>query len=226
LIFIKQKKQKELKYEQIAEWLRKNGINAIFVHINIQSSYSNLLQELEKIKKYQIKEFDHNNFFRAVDIIEDKKRWVSENIDKEVFENRKIKEIAKENNSEQNEINFQDSIKYENIGVYDDLDIDLDLFQKYNNNYNNVDQIQESSRSFNEEELIMYLGNILETKNDIYKKYKDETLTKNQFDDAYLDILEKNKNYEKRQPKPTHHLLIPFADDLDNDDNEKKKNKI
>jgi len=118
---------------------------------------------------------------------------VSENIDKEVFENRKIKEIAKENNSEQNEINFQDSIKYENIGVYDDLDIDLDLFQKYNNNYNNVDQIQESSRSFNEEELIMYLGNILETKNDIYKKYKDETLTKNQFDDAYLDILEKKQ---------------------------------
>jgi len=31
---------------------------------------------------------------------------------------------------------------------------------------------------------------------------------------------------KKRQPKPTHHLLIPFADDLDNDDNEKKKNKI
>jgi len=71
----KSKIQKEEKYGNIAKWLTENNnINTIFIHINVQSSYANLLQEIEKIKNYQQSEFDNNTFFRAMSIIEDKKK--------------------------------------------------------------------------------------------------------------------------------------------------------
>jgi len=40
-------------------------------------------------------------------------------------------------------------------------------------------------------------------------------MSKDQFLDAYNKIENKNKTYKKRVPKPTHHLMIPFAEDLE-----------
>jgi len=41
-----------------------------------------------------LKEFDFNSFFRVIDIITDKKDWVNNNIDKEIFNELKIKEYS------------------------------------------------------------------------------------------------------------------------------------
>jgi len=67
---------------------------------------------------------------------------------------------------------------------------------------------------------------VLETDNPVYKKYKDEKLTSNQFDLAYKNILEKNEKCQKRKPKPTHHLLIPFAEDMEKIENNWENNNI
>jgi hypothetical protein len=212
----KTKIQKENKYQPIVDWLHKNDVKSTYIHINVHTNYSNLEVELEKIKHCQLKEFDTLTFFRTMSIIEDKKQWVNEYIDKEIFEQLKNKDKTK-NIPEDNtpEINFQDNIKYENIGLYSDLDVDLDLFKKYNDSYTNVEELIESNKEFDEKELVSYLTNILESKNEVYNKYKDETLTKNQFDEAHEQIIKLNNTFEVREPKPTHHLLIPFAEDIE-----------
>jgi hypothetical protein len=208
-------KQKEEKYKPISEWLTDNSIITQFIHLNIQSNYSNLLTEIEKIKNIMIKDFDQLCFFRAMSIIEDKKDWVNEKIDKEIFDELKTKEQVKQTDEDDYQgILFKENIRYENIGKYSDIDIDLKMFEEYNKNYTNVDEIIDCNNNFKESELITYLGNILETKNDIYKKYADESLTKTQFEEAHNTILKENLNYEMREPKPTHHLLIPFPDDI------------
>jgi len=58
----------------------------------------------------------------------------------------------------------------------------------------------------------------------LFKKYKDERLENNQFENAYKTILEENKKKKKRQPKPTHHLVIPLPDDVQDDVGEKTDN--
>jgi hypothetical protein len=224
----KSKIQKEEKYGNIAKWLTENNnINTIFIHINVQSSYANLLQEIEKIKNYQQSEFDNNTFFRAMSIIEDKKKWVNDNIDKEIFETLKNIENEKQDNQNKDANNdFKNHLKYENIGMYSDLDIDYDLFKDFNKKYTNVEEIVESNKNFDELKLVEYLKNILNDKeHEINKKYKDENLTDSQFDDAYSKIKIRNKEFKIRKPKPTHHLLIPFADDIIPQDIEMREQK-
>jgi len=200
------------------------NINTSFIHINVQTGNANLLTEIEKIKKYQVQEFDSLVFFRATSIIDDKKNWVHNYIDKQVFEELKSKEMQKVVSPEQIKENiYRDNLRFENIGMYNDLDIDFENFEKYNKGYTTVTQIEENKKEFVEEELVDYLKDILENKNDIYHKYKDEKLTENQFQDAYQDIVKDNEGLNQREPKPTHHLMIPFAIDIQ--PTEKKENK-
>jgi len=121
-----------------------------------------------------------------------KKKWVDEHIDKEIFEKLKILEYTKKQKKETNiETIFKDELKFENIGKYNDLDIDLKKFKNFNKEFEHIEEIENSYEKYNEEELIDYLKTVLETENPVYKKYKDEKLTSNQFDLAYKNILEK-----------------------------------
>jgi len=106
-------------------------------------------------------------------------------------------------------------LKYENIGKYSDLDIDENLFKEFNSGFKHIEKIEESNRDYKEDTLIDYLRDILDEKNDIYLKYKDEKLTSEQFELAYKEIAEKNENIKKRKPKPTHHLMIPMSEDIE-----------
>jgi len=211
---------KRKKYEPIADWFLKNYKDTKFIHINVNHEYTNLQEELEKIKKEKIviNEFDYNSFYRVVDIINDKKDWVNQNIDKEIFNLLKQKEyntpVVDDYSNLDARILFLNELKYENIGQYDDLDIDKNIFDEFNSKFKHLEEIKESEQNFKEKELIDYLKNILEQKNDIYSKYKDEKLTSNQFEMALKEIEEKNNNMSKRNPKPTHHLMIPFSCDI------------
>jgi len=75
-------------------------------------------------------------------------------------------------------------------------------------------KIENCNKDFVEENLVVYLKEILETNNDISIKYKDEKLTESQFVEAYQEIMARNETFDIREPKPTHHLLIPFAIDI------------
>jgi len=46
----------------------------IFIHLNVHNSYNNILEETEKLKQIINNDFDTNTFFRAMDIINDKKK--------------------------------------------------------------------------------------------------------------------------------------------------------
>jgi len=74
MTYTKQKIQKEKKDKPIVDWLNLQNLKTIYIHINVNSNYSNIEQELEKIRDCQIKEFDTVTFFRTMDIIEDKKK--------------------------------------------------------------------------------------------------------------------------------------------------------
>jgi len=125
---------KRKKYEPIADWFLKNYKDTKFIHINVNHEYTNLQEELEKIKKEKIviNEFDYNSFYRVVDIINDKKDWVNQNIDKEIFNLLKQKEyntpVVDDYSNLDARILFLNELKYENIGQYDDLDIDKKHF--------------------------------------------------------------------------------------------------
>jgi len=94
---------------------------------------------------------------------------------------------------------FLDELKYENIGKYSDLDIDENLFKEFNSGFKHIEKIEESNKDYKEDTLIDYLRDILDKKNDIYLKYKDEKLTSEQFELAYKEIAEKNENIKKKK---------------------------
>jgi len=68
-----------------------------------------------------------------------KKNWVHNYIDKQIFEELKTKELSKSTSTDQIKENvFRDNLRFENIGMYNDLDIDLPLFEKYNDKYTTI----------------------------------------------------------------------------------------
>jgi len=191
-----------------------------FIHVNVSSTYTNILEQIHKLEKIKIEEFNSAIFFRSVSIVEDKKDWVNENIDKEIFEKLKMEEYKKDF-KDKNEINketiFKDELKFESIGSYSDLDVEEDFFDEFNNKHSTILEIEKEYLKHNEEELILFLKNTLENKSDVYLKYKDEKLNIEQFQHAKETIQVKNEEIKKRTPKPTHHLMIPFSFDINPD---------
>jgi len=115
---------------------------------------------------------------------------------------------------------FLNELKHESIGQYNDLDIDEDVFKSHNDNFTIEKDIISSINPNTEEELVQFFGKILEDeKNFLFQKYKDERLNKEQFENAYNEIVHENERKKKRQPKPTHHLLIPLPEDIVEDNN-------
>jgi len=121
-------------------------------------------------------------------------------------------EYSKEKKEETNiETIFKDELKFENIGKYNDLDIDLKVFEDFNSKFEHIDEIENCYKEYNEKELVEYLKNVLETDNPVYKKYKDEKLTSNQFDLAYKNILEKNEKCQKKETKTNTPFINTFC---------------
>jgi len=115
-----------------------------------------LLQELNKINNIVITEFDTNSFYRALDVITSKKEWVNENIDKEIFEKLKDQEYNKLTSPSNIQSVFLNELRHEQIGQYNDLDIDGDLFLNHNQKYKIEKEILESINPDTEKELIEF----------------------------------------------------------------------
>jgi len=152
-------------------------------------------------------------------IIEDKKLWVHKHIDKEFFELNKNKYYRDETKTNK-ELGGKKEIllhqlKYENIGEYSDLNIDIKTYQNFNNQFNFMEKVEASYDPNTENNLVDFMQEVLENPGDpLYQKYQDESLTDKQFEDAKKEILNDNEKKPKRDPKPTNHLLIPLPCDL------------
>jgi len=87
----------------------------------------------------------------------------------------------------------------------------LKVFEDFNSKFEHIDEIESCYKEYNEKELVEYLKNVLETDNPVYKKYKDEKLTSNQFDLAYKNILEKNEKVSKKETKTNAPFINTFC---------------
>jgi len=121
---------------------------------------------------------------------------------------------------------FLNELKHENIGQYNDLEIEEDVFENHNSKFEIEKDIINSINPNTEEELVGFFSEVLENNNHpLFKKYKDEKLQKEQFENAYIEIVHENEKKKKRQPKPTHHLLIPLPDDVEEEDEKGESNE-
>jgi len=194
-------KQKQDKYEPICQYLlRSKNIQILFYHINVQSSFANVEPELEKIQKYQKFPPDLHFLNECLMLLEEKKQFVSDHISKEFFEKKKIESYT------------TDEIMFEKLGSYQDIDIEINEFLKFNGSFSFEENAIETIKKFDENQFCETMKEILETKNNVYMKYCDNKCDTYQFDSAKNTILQKNENLKKKLPKPTHHVMIPFKE--------------
>jgi len=223
----KTEENKKNKYQNIANAINKhfNENICFFIHINFKNNYSNIYNELQKLNEIKIKEFNMELFNRCADIIEDKKKFVHNHIDKEKFDFFKKSYFEKEmieskenkkNKNSSTELLFREELRYETIGSSADIDIDEDVFKEYNSSFQIERKVNETIESFPpEKEIVDFFGKILESDNPLYKKYKDKKLDDQQFHESRTEVWNKNDTYKKRRPKPTHHILFPLPDDIE-----------
>jgi len=85
------KKIKKEKYLIVCQYIsEKYKLDLEFLHINVHYNNSNLEKQINKLEKIQKKkDFNFQFYYSCITIIEEKIKWVSTNIDKEYFENRK-----------------------------------------------------------------------------------------------------------------------------------------
>lgn len=197
-------KTKNDKYLPICDWLISNlGIDVSFIHINFSSSFRNWSTEIIKLKDIALTVFDDNYFFDIIRIIENKKEIVSKFIDKKFFDEQKLRKFNKIDEN------------FDNIGKYKDVDIDVEKFINFNNQFDHLDKIKTTINNYNENDIIVLLKDILEDDNNPVKKtYKDNMLSIDQFENANNIIKNKNISKNKMEPKPTHHILIPFTEEI------------
>jgi len=189
----KTKNKKKEKYQPIVDHLNKEGIKSKYITVGFQSNHSNILEELKQLDDIKQADFNFQLFERTMNIIEDKKEFVHNKIDKEKFDLLKKEYFNKQNNNNNNikkekqdyEIIFKDELLYENIGTYNDLSISQEMFEKHNSNFCFEKRIKDTLAVFPEEqELIDYFKNVLEEKTSVYKKYADKKLEDEQFEEA------------------------------------------
>jgi len=117
------------------------------------------------------------------------------NIDKEYFEKRKL------------EFNLNKE-KPDNLGMYNDLSVDVDVFKNFNKRFKTESLIEDSIKYYDEVGMKDYLHNILEDEHNlIYKRYADKKCEEQQFINAYQSITIDNKK-EKRQKQNQLIMLL------------------
>jgi len=194
--------QKIKKYSDLLLNLKARKYDVIFIHINLKPSYSNLEFEINKICNYMELDFDYMFVNNVSNILEEQKQWLSKFIDKEYFEKMKLEQFA--------------PTLYENIGMYNDLTLDTSVFVEYNSKFNHINEVENCINKIDEDSFINYFKNILEdSENDIYKKYQDGRLGDHQFDNAKIRIQTENSMRVKQKTKPTHHIIIPMFEEIE-----------
>jgi len=186
------------KYQPIVLYLKnKYVIDSVFIHINVMSNISNLETEIRKIESYQKNDFEFSIYQNCLDIIEQKKQWVSNHIDKEFFDLKKSIDFLKMSNVEQ-------------IGKYNDLSVEKDIFDNFNKSFNHLSHIENTVSEYDEGILIDTLKSILDDETDpIFQKFMDKKCDKEQFDNAVNEIKFNNEKRKKRDPKPSIHFFLP-----------------
>jgi len=192
------------KYGPIVKLLGEHGIQACFIHVNVQANYSNLEFELEKLNSLRTHDFEFADFLEICNTLNDHKITVGKRINPETLELVKAEFGADD-----------DELMETNVGTYADLDIDLGGFEKYNSKFNHLDKIVETVGKTCVQDLESELFNILEDPSDpIHQKYRDKKLTTKQFEDAFNTIIDHNVNAPKIDARPSHHMLVPLPLDI------------
>jgi len=133
---VKTSNTKSSKYNEVINYLRKkHNIICEFVHINCFTGLNNLPTEIMKLNSITLEDFDNLSFYNCVDIINTKKDWISQYIDKDFFELEKIKEFTLEKNPEI-------------IGKYTDVAINSLEFDNFNKKYDHLNLIKSSCKAF------------------------------------------------------------------------------
>jgi len=224
----KTEKIKTEKYKEMCDWIKEHKeLNVDFVLISVLTDNSNLLDQVTKLDRYAVKQFDSTWYFSALSVIEDKKEILSTKIDKEFFYFRKNSDYGNVNENDEKFMCFKDELKYVNIGQFNDIDIDEEYFDSYNKNFVIEENIEKNKEKYNFKNTCSFFKKILEDKNDpINKKYRDNRLDSNQFEYANEKIKQKNDDFVLRTPAPTIHIVCPFYEDLQYDDTNKRNEQV
>jgi hypothetical protein len=190
------------RYLPVCQYLnRQYKLDASFIHINVSTSLRNLETELHKLNKYIKQDFPMHFFSECNEILEDKKKWVSQFVDREFFE--------------QSMQDFSLTQTAESLGLYSDLEIDYDVFKTFNDKFTLEKNIEDNLANNNEEDFIKYLGVILENPScQVFQKYADSRCTPEQFDFAMAKIKQENDMRPKVNPKPSHHIVVPKYENI------------
>jgi len=156
-------KRKYEKYQQIANYLSiTTGKNSKFIHINVKQSLKNIEKEIHKIIEIMMNEFDFIFVNEVIDLIEVKLDWLNKFTNKTIFEQRKKEKYGNK------------EVLSDNIGLYQDLDVDSQAFVAFNKKFNHIDKIVNPIESFNEEEFLDNMKIVLDNIDDpLYVKYVD-----------------------------------------------------
>jgi len=104
----------------------------------------------------KMKNFDQINYFRMRDIIIDKKKWVNQNIDKTIFNELKQNEYSKVIDEDDSHLLFKDRLSHENYGKFNDIDIDEQVFDNFNNRYDHLKKIVDNQENYDEDNMVDY----------------------------------------------------------------------
>jgi len=91
----KTESDKKQKYGFILNILETMDIKTQFIHINVKSTNINLSEEISKLTKIIQQNFDLTYFMEIKEIIEQNNQWITEKIDKEFFNQKKLEYFEK-----------------------------------------------------------------------------------------------------------------------------------
>jgi len=207
-------KNKNDKYQPVVLYLKnKYSILSEFIHINVNQTLSNIEREIYKLDFLKKEEFNYQFMNSCLELIDIKKDWVSNYIDKDYFNNMKLKY-------------YGDDFKYEDIGQYKDVDINIDEFKKFNSKFEHISKFENNIDKFDEKEFVDNMRIELDNPHSkLIGKYLDNKLDSKQFIDAKKIIEKDIMNRKIITPKPTHHVIVPLYEDFPflKDDSEKFK---
>lgn len=180
---------KKTKYNPICDYLyAKYKIYTKFIHINVKSGLSNIEKEVSKLL-FVKNEFDYPYFTEMQNVVEEKINWVFKFIDKTYFELKKQEKFNIQNMQPQS-------------GRSKDIDIDHPVFEAFNNKYDTMEKIEKIVTNFDEQKFCEEIKNVLENEDDLlYKKYCDNDLNLDQFEQAKQKIHTENEKKKKTDTK-------------------------
>jgi len=161
---------------------------------------------------YLKKEFNRYELFRIYEIINDFLEYIKKNIDLSYLNN-----YLKEKYGEKELINLKEKDNYDLTGVYKDIEINSTIFENVClNKFPNLNNIIENTKKGEEEEIVNFFSEVLNNEgNNLYNKFKDLENNSSQYLKASIDLKTKNNTFTQRLPKPTHHIIVPIEEEIE-----------